>query len=75
MRACGDRRLVDEGDLVHPKRFERVEHLNNAGGGGRSGDPTLVLLRLQPALFDDLDPNVNDVTINNWVPCGRRPHP
>jgi hypothetical protein len=70
VRACGDCRLVDERDLVHPKCLERVEILGNAGGGSRSGDPALVLLRVQPALLDDADPNVDDVAINNWIPCG-----
>ena len=31
------------------------------------GNPTLVLLHIQTALFDDTDPNV---AINDWVPCG-----
>ena len=34
------------------------------------GDPLLVLLRVQATLFDDADPNVDDVAINNRVPCG-----
>ncbi len=44
VQACRDWRLVDERDLVHPKCFERVKHLNDARGGGRLGGPTLVLL-------------------------------
>ncbi len=34
------------------------------------GDPALILLHVQPALLDDADPDVDDVAINNWIPCG-----
>ena len=70
VQACGNCRLVDEHDLVRPKRFERVECLVDAGGSGQPGNPTLVLLHVQTALFDDGDPNVDDVVINDQVPCG-----
>ena len=71
MRACGDCRLVlDKRDPVRPTRLQRVERLGNAGGGSCSSNPTLVLLRVQTTLFDDTDPDVNDVVINNQVPCG-----
>ena len=39
-------------------------------GGGRSEDPSRVLLHVQPALLDDADPNVDNVAIDDWVPCG-----
>ncbi len=70
MQACGDCHLVEERDLVCPKCLERVKRLGNPGGGGPSGDPALVLLRVQPALLDGADPNVNDVAINDRIPCG-----
>ncbi len=34
------------------------------------GDPALVLLRVQPASLDDADPDVDNVAINDRVPCG-----
>ncbi len=34
------------------------------------GDPALVLLRVQPASLDDADPDVDDVRINDRIPCG-----
>ncbi len=70
VRACGDRRLVDERDLVRPKRLERVKRFDDAGGGGRSGDPALVLLRVQAASLDDADSDVDDVAIDDRIPCG-----
>ena len=70
MRACGDCRLVDERDLVRPERLERVERFDDAGGGGRSGDPALVLLRVQAASLDDADSDVDDVAIDDRIPCG-----
>jgi hypothetical protein len=70
MQACGDCCLVDECDLVRSKRLERLKRLGDAGGGGRSGDPAFVLLRLQPASLDDADPDVNNVAINDRIPCG-----
>jgi hypothetical protein len=65
-----DCRLVDERDLVRLKCLECVERLGDAGGGGRLGDPALVLLCVQPSLLDDADPDVDDVAIDNWIPCG-----
>ena len=76
VHAYGDCRLVDKSDLVGPKRLERVKRLNDAGGGGCSGDPLLVLLCVRSTSFDDPDANVEMcrstiTTLWHW----RRPHP
>jgi hypothetical protein len=53
-----DGNLVHEGDLGGPKRFERVDHLNNVGADGLVGNPGLVLLVVHPALLDSAEANV-----------------
>ncbi len=63
MHVCGDGGLVNEGDLGGPKRFERVDHLNDAGADGLVSNPGLVLLAVHPALLDDAEANVDNVNV------------
>ncbi len=55
--------LVDEGDRLGPVVLERFDRL----GGGRRfilpRDPALVLLGVHAAAFDDVQANIDDITL------------
>ncbi len=63
MHACRDGGLVHEGDLGSPKRFERVNRLDDAGADGLTSNPGFVFLTVHPALLDDAEANVNNVNV------------
>jgi hypothetical protein len=67
MHACGYGGLIHEGDLGGPKRFECVNHLDDAGADGLESNPGLLLLAVHPALLDDAEDNVDDVNIIHFV--------
>ncbi len=63
IHACRDGGLVQEGDLGGPKRFECVDHLDDAGADGLASDPGLVFLAIHPASLDDAEAIVDDVDV------------
>jgi hypothetical protein len=63
MHACGDGSLVHEGYLGSPKHFEHVDCLDDARADGLASNLGLVLLTIHPALLDDAEANVDNVTL------------
>jgi hypothetical protein len=71
-----DSHLVDQRDRVGPIFLEGVDRLDNRRGFVLAGDTiflllgyNFLLLGVHPTAFDDLQANVNDVTIIHWVAC------
>ncbi len=64
--------LVDQRDCVGPIFLEGVDHLDDCRGFVLAGNPIFVLLGVHPTAFDDLQANVDDVTIIHRIACHTR---
>ena len=61
--------LVDECNCVGPIFFEGVNNFSDWRGLVLVGDPFFVLFGVHSASSDDVQADINDVTIFHWVAC------
>ncbi len=64
--------MVDQRNRVGTIFLEGVDRLDDCQGFVLVGDPIFVLLGVHSTAFDDVQANVNDVTIIHWVACHTR---